>query len=62
MKRNEKGISHFLEHMMFNGTEKRTSLEISELLDFYGTYYNAYTTKDHTKYHISSLSINQKKY
>ena len=47
------GISHFLEHLMFKGTETRPStLEITKLLDGVGAEYNAYTSKDHTAYYI----------
>lgn len=45
------GISHFLEHMFFKGTEKRpTTLQISELLDNVGGQYNAFTGKEMTGY------------
>jgi len=43
------GISHFLEHMFFKGTEKRPStLKISETLDMIGGEYNAFTSKEVT--------------
>ena len=43
------GISHFLEHMFFKGTEKRpNTLEISETLDSVGGQYNAFTSKEVT--------------
>ncbi len=43
------GISHFLEHMFFKGTEKRpTTLNISETLDMIGGQYNAFTSKEVT--------------
>lgn len=43
------GISHFLEHMFFKGTQKRPStLEISETLDSIGGEYNAFTSKEVT--------------
>jgi len=43
------GISHFLEHMFFKGTEKRpNTLEISEVLDSIGGEYNAFTSKEVT--------------
>jgi predicted Zn-dependent peptidase len=45
------GISHFLEHMFFKGTEKRPStLDISETLDSVGGEYNAFTSKEVTGY------------
>ncbi len=45
------GISHFLEHMFFKGTEKRpTTLEISEPLDRVGGIFNAFTSEEYTGY------------
>ncbi len=47
------GGSHFLEHMMFKGTEKRpTTEDLSKQLDAVGADYNAFTSKDHTAYYI----------
>ena len=44
-----RGISHFLEHMFFKGTEKRpTTLDISKELDKVGGAYNAFTGKEYT--------------
>jgi predicted Zn-dependent peptidase len=49
------GISHFLEHMAFKGTEKRPSaLEISSLIDGMGGEFNAFTGKELTGYYIKS--------
>ena len=56
----ERGLSHLLEHMMFTGTKKRTSYEISEEMDFYGADFNAYTSKEVTAYYFNSLSSKQK--
>ena len=56
----ERGLSHLLEHMMFTGTKKRTSYEISEEMDFYGADFNAYTSKEVTEYYFNSLSSKQK--
>jgi predicted Zn-dependent peptidase len=51
--KNIAGISHFLEHMMFKGTERRpTTLSLSRELDSVGADFNAYTAKDHTGYWI----------
>lgn len=48
----QNGLSHFLEHMFFKGTQKRpTSLSITEELDAIGGDYNAYTAKDRTGYY-----------
>ena len=47
------GISHFLEHMAFKGTEKRpTKMEISSELDRVGAEYNAFTGKEYTGYYV----------
>lgn len=49
------GISHFIEHMMFKGTDKRpNTLLLSTELDSMGAVYNAYTSKDMTAYYIKS--------
>lgn len=42
-KRNEKGISHFIEHMLFKGTEKRNNAELNNELEDRGGDFNAYT-------------------
>lgn len=49
------GISHFIEHMMFKGTENRTAKEIAEEMDSVGGQINAYTTKEYTCYHTRVL-------
>lgn len=47
------GISHFLEHMFFKGTEKRpTTLDISRELDSVGAGYNAFTGEEYTGYFV----------
>jgi len=47
------GISHFLEHMFFQGTKKRPNqLKIAETLDRVGGVYNAFTGNDATGYHV----------
>ena len=49
------GISHFLEHMAFKGTEKRpTAMDISSLIDGMGGEFNAFTSKETTGYYIKS--------
>jgi predicted Zn-dependent peptidase len=56
-KRNEKGLSHFLEHMLFKGTEKRkTSKNISMNVEKFGGYFNAHTTKEYTCYELNIAS------
>jgi predicted Zn-dependent peptidase len=45
------GISHFLEHMCFKGTQKRpTAMDISKALDEIGSQYNAFTSQEFTGY------------
>ena len=51
------GVSHFLEHMFFKGTNKRpTASDISIALDAIGADYNAFTGKETTGYHIKAAS------
>lgn len=50
------GISHYLEHMLFKGTEKRNYQEIAEDVQKVGGNINAYTTFDRTVYHIDGPS------
>lgn len=45
------GVSHFLEHMMFKGTSKRTWREITVDFDRLGSSYNAFTSEDRTVYY-----------
>lgn len=49
------GISHFIEHMLFKGTENRTAKQIAEEMDAVGGQINAYTTKEYTCYHTRVL-------
>lgn len=53
--RQNNGISHFLEHMAFKGTQKRPSaMEIASLIDGIGAEFNAYTVKEITGYYVKS--------
>ena len=52
----ENGISHFIEHMMFKGTDKRTAFEISDAMDRIGAQVNAFTSKEITCYYSKSTS------
>ncbi len=47
----QNGIFHFLEHMLFKGTTKRTSREISEAVEGVGGYLNAFTAEEMTCYY-----------
>lgn len=48
------GISHFLEHLCFKGTEKRTVFEITEELDGLGAESNAFTSEEYTGYYAKA--------
>ena len=52
----QNGISHFLEHMAFKGTETRDARRISLEIERVGASMNAYTAKDHTAYHTVLLA------
>lgn len=51
----QNGISHFIEHMIFKGTEKRTARHIAAVMDAMGGQSNAFTTKDCTCYYMKVL-------
>lgn len=51
----EKGMSHFIEHIVFKGSGKRTAFEIAEGMDSIGAQVNAYTTKEYTFYYTKAL-------
>ncbi|MGI8663913.1 MAG: M16 family metallopeptidase [Acidimicrobiales bacterium] len=45
------GASHFLEHLVFKGSERRSAKEIAEAIDAAGGEMNAYTSREHTAYY-----------
>jgi predicted Zn-dependent peptidase len=49
------GASHFLEHLLFKGTETRSAMDISSALDAVGGEFNAYTAREYTCYHARVL-------
>lgn len=49
------GISHFVEHMVFKGTQTRTPLEIATCLECVGGDLNAFTDREYTCYHATFL-------
>ena len=49
------GASHFIEHMLFKGTEKHDCASLSEALDLLGGHSNAYTTKEITSFYVRAL-------
>jgi len=50
------GASHFLEHLLFKGTERRSAAAIAEELDEVGGDCNAFTTKEYTTFYVRLLS------
>jgi predicted Zn-dependent peptidase len=49
------GISHFIEHMLFKGTEKRSAMQIADTMDAVGGQLNAFTSKEYTCYFTRTL-------
>lgn len=52
------GVSHFLEHMMFKGSERRSAEEVNRDFDELGASHNAFTTGELTAYHAHVLPAN----
>lgn len=50
------GVSHFIEHMLFKGTAKRTAAEISQAVEGVGGYLNAFTTEEATCFYSKACS------
>ena len=53
------GVSHFLEHMVFKGTQTRTADEVNSRFDELGAEYNAWTGKENTTYYAVALPEHQ---
>ncbi len=51
----ESGITHFIEHMLFKGTSKRSALQIAKEFDAIGGLSNAFTSKEHTCFHAKVI-------
>lgn len=51
----QNGIAHFLEHMAFKGTARRSALQIAEAIEDVGGYINAYTSREMTAYYARIL-------
>ncbi len=49
------GVSHYLEHMMFKGSEKYTWEDVNRIFDELGARYNAFTTQEMTAYYANVL-------
>ncbi len=53
--RTQSGISHFIEHMVFKGTQKRSAIEIATALESVGGELNAFTDREYTCFHATVL-------
>ena len=51
----ENGAAHFIEHMLFKGTHRRSAAQLARDMDAIGGQINAYTTKEHTCFYARSL-------
>src|SRR5271157_4384350 len=51
----ENGVSHFLEHMAFKGTARRSAAQIAEEVEAVGGHMNAYTAREQTAYYVKML-------
>jgi predicted Zn-dependent peptidase len=49
------GVSHFLEHMLFKGTERLNSFQVNEAFDSRGAQFNAFTSEEQTVFYASVL-------
>jgi len=56
--RHQGGISHFIEHLFFKGTERRSAAQIAEEMDSVGGVLNAFTGKEYTCYYAKVLDEN----
>ena len=52
---NINGVSHFLEHMLFKGTETLSALSVNEAFDRTGAQFNAFTSEENTVYYAAVL-------
>ena len=50
------GVAHFLEHMAFKGTKKRTQTQLELQIENMGAHLNAYTSREQTVYYAKSFS------
>jgi predicted Zn-dependent peptidase len=50
------GISHFLEHLLFKGTNTRTARQLTEAVEGLGGFINAFTTEDHTCFYAKAAA------
>src|SRR5438128_3319751 len=52
---NVSGVTHFLEHMVFKGTPRRTALDVNKDFDRIGAQYNAFTSHENTVFYAAIL-------
>ncbi len=52
----ERGLTHFIEHMLFKGTKRRSALDIAKEFDSVGGFANAFTSKEHICFHAKVLA------
>lgn len=52
----QKGFAHFIEHMLFKGTEKHSAREIAQIVDRVGGQHNAVTNREYTSFFINVIS------
>jgi predicted Zn-dependent peptidase len=55
---NENGISHFIEHLLFKGTERRTAFDIAKEIDSVGGTLNAFTGREYTCFYAKVIDKN----
>jgi predicted Zn-dependent peptidase len=48
------GVSHFIEHLLFKGTQRRSAREISQAVEGVGGYLNAFTSEEHTCFYAKA--------
>jgi predicted Zn-dependent peptidase len=56
----ENGYAHFIEHMLFKGTEQRNSTQIAKEIDRVGGYLNAFTTREYTCFYVNMVAKHYK--
>src|SRR4029078_797140 len=49
------GIAHFVEHMLFKGTEGRSAEDIAQEIDSIGRHLDAFTSKEYTRFYSTAL-------
>ena len=55
-RKNQYGYAHFVEHMLFKGTEKYSARELARMIDRVGGQHNAATNREYTCYYINVIS------